>query len=568
MRFLMFFLMLTLGASAASAAVIHIPEDYPTLAAGIAGSATGDTLMLAAGTYHESNITIPHGLTIRNVPGTSVTLHGDDGPHRLFTAVNLVEPLRLTGITITHYLESLGTQGGAVRFTGTELHLQDCRFITNSIWPWDTMGSPGIAVYGGALWGSGQLFVSDCLFQDNRATGQYSEDDNGGAANGGAIYWSGDQNILRTTFLSNRANGENGGMIATNADGGNATGGAIYGGAVSLQGCSFESNRVCGGSAGGIGGAGASGTGGAVYATTVQTTACEFRDNNAAGGGGSDAGTGGDGRGGAVKCANFTGQQCVIAANHASGGGAFYNTPGSAYGGGLYCTTATLSSSLVCFNYADASGNVSAGAAGGGLKVANLTLESVTLHHNGAYAECPSGAALWSTNLEMSNCLITENYFTGWGPGYAVSVGNPPTVACTDIYGNDNGDWEGNLAELYLLDGNFSADPLYCNTDDFSLPGNSPCAPGFHPQGADCGWIGAGQLGCGEITDLSISLEETQLCLSWTPWAEGTVYNVYRLATPWVPPAEWVLLATQSLAYFCEPYPGTTAFYRVTLVLP
>ena len=75
-------------------------------------------------------------------------------------------------------------------------------------------------------------------------------------------------------------------------------------------------------------------------------------------------------------------------------------------------------------------------------------------------------------------------------------------IECTDIYGNEDGDWVGSLAEYLGEDGNFSADPLFCNEPAgfvCSLPVEScsPCLQGNHPDGYLCiGGVGAHGEGC------------------------------------------------------------------------
>jgi hypothetical protein len=74
-----------------------------------------------------------------------------------------------------------------------------------------------------------------------------------------------------------------------------------------------------------------------------------------------------------------------------------------------------------------------------------------------------------------------------------------PTLACCDVYGNKGGDWTELIAEQLGTNGNFSADPRFCDTagGDFTLEDCSPCLPGNHPDGYDCGdSIGASGSGC------------------------------------------------------------------------
>jgi len=47
--------------------------------------------------------------------------------------------------------------------------------------------------------------------------------------------------------------------------------------------------------------------------------------------------------------------------------------------------------------------------------------------------------------------------------------------------------------------GNFSADPLFCGVGNYNLRADSPCAPGNHPDGFDCGLIGPLPVGCGTV---------------------------------------------------------------------
>jgi hypothetical protein len=88
------------------------------------------------------------------------------------------------------------------------------------------------------------------------------------------------------------------------------------------------------------------------------------------------------------------------------------------------------------------------------------------------------------------------------GQGNAVDTmwvyGELPVVSCCDVFGNEGGDWVRPLEGMDGINGNFSADPLFCDTlsTDLTLEGCSPCLPGNHPDGDDCGLIGALDEGC------------------------------------------------------------------------
>ncbi len=109
----------------------------------------------------------------------------------------------------------------------------------------------------------------------------------------------------------------------------------------------------------------------------------------------------------------------------------------------------------------------------------------------GLYASC-SGHAV------MERCLVT-----GSVDGNGVDMINEAaiTLTCCNIHGNLEGDWVESIAVQYGQVGNFSADPLYCdpNRTQLDLDHHSPCLPGRHPDGFDCGVIGAWPVGCPSV---------------------------------------------------------------------
>jgi hypothetical protein len=91
----------------------------------------------------------------------------------------------------------------------------------------------------------------------------------------------------------------------------------------------------------------------------------------------------------------------------------------------------------------------------------------------------------------ISNTIVADN----GGPG--ISGGGITTVSCTDAYDNDGFDMAGYLDG----GGNFSLSPKFCDPQgpfplEWPLRSDSPCLPGNHPDGVDCGLIGAFGEGC------------------------------------------------------------------------
>jgi hypothetical protein len=81
------------------------------------------------------------------------------------------------------------------------------------------------------------------------------------------------------------------------------------------------------------------------------------------------------------------------------------------------------------------------------------------------------------------------------------------SASCTNIFGNIGGDWVDCIADQANLDGNLSADPLFCGPDDFTLQADSPCAP---PGPTGCGLIGALPVGCDVVAITPMSWGTTK----------------------------------------------------------
>jgi hypothetical protein len=109
-----------------------------------------------------------------------------------------------------------------------------------------------------------------------------------------------------------------------------------------------------------------------------------------------------------------------------------------------------------------------------------------------------SGSVIASSGFTppvINNCIIAFN--TGLTP--VVCTDATPSLGCTDIYGNDAGDWVGCIAGQAGLTGNFSEDPRFCNaaSDNYAIHITSPCTAA---NSGGCGLVGAHNVGCGPET--------------------------------------------------------------------
>jgi predicted outer membrane repeat protein len=288
----------------------------------------------------------------------------------------------------------------------------------------------------GFLWDCSPEFTN-CVFRDNVATGQ------GGAVN----YWGATEpTMIKCEFVSNRA----------------AAGGAIYAAGLShfeLRECVFEANSAS--------------FGGAIYtvATFAKMSYSTFGSNSA------------EGDGGAIyfydDCIPLI-EHCLLQDNTAQqdGGAIFW-----------WSSMGSISNSRILHNQAQNGGGIWIGRS-------NVSIENTVLWSNTAFS---FGGALRSFN---SSCAITASIFAFTAGGSAVGCDVGVIVTCSDIFGSTGGDWVGCIADQAGINGNFSLDPLFCDAaaGDLTLSSESPCLPGNHPDGADCGLIGALGQGCGTVS--------------------------------------------------------------------
>lgn len=90
--------------------------------------------------------------------------------------------------------------------------------------------------------------------------------------------------------------------------------------------------------------------------------------------------------------------------------------------------------------------------------------------------------------------VVEQNIVVGCGTG--IRLIDPQGAGCNDVWNNAQ-NWLG-APDQEGINGNISLDPLFCDPigKDYSLASASSCLPGNHPDGVDCGTIGAFGEGC------------------------------------------------------------------------
>jgi hypothetical protein len=328
---------------------------YCTIGAAITAAASGDTILIAPGTYVEQ-LTVSKDLAFVGTAGAAVTLLDGGGVFRVMTltAGTVVE---LAGLTIQNgddtstvdncggcYVDHatltitdcvLSANEGAIEVSYGTLTMSRCLVTGNDASTYS--GGAGISCFTPST-----ITVTDSSFDSNQAAG-------GGAIEAikGAL-----ATIERCTFHANHAQ-----PVGVTA----GSGGALSGEAVTVVDCLFEAN-VAEGNASGYGGSG----GAALVYGTCRFERCRFLANVA------DP-TLGQSFGGAIYLASTgtvgghaTFVDCELVDNVC---GSSANGEGG-YGGGVYVwlnAAATFERCTLAGNRADGTGTVTWGGTGGGI---------------------------------------------------------------------------------------------------------------------------------------------------------------------------------------------------------
>jgi predicted outer membrane repeat protein len=164
----------------------HVPDDAPTITAGIDSAAAGDTVMLECGTYYEHNIRLDKsGIFITSETGLAdcVTIN-PQMMHRHFIVPEVDSTTTIMGFTL---INGWQYNGGSMAINVSTIKIVNCNFVNN------TAGDDGGAI---AI-NEGAPIFSGCLFADNSC-----------ADDGGAIATYSANTVIRNcTFSGNSAAG-------------------------------------------------------------------------------------------------------------------------------------------------------------------------------------------------------------------------------------------------------------------------------------------------------------------------------------------------------------------------
>jgi hypothetical protein len=470
-------------ASPAGAVTVVVPDDQPTIQAGLDATAAGDTVRVRCGTYLEHDLLLASGQTLLGETGDPACVIVD--AQGLGTVLRLLDG-RVRGMTFQGG-SAVDDGGGIFCFSGSP-EVYDCVVR-------DNRGDSGGGVY--VRLGASPRFER-CVIRANAADGPSGR-------GGGALVSAGAAPLfLECTFRGNVASDRGGGVHVLTAS-------------PELRGCRFSENRAVFGGGLSIG-----------RGSTMDVVGCVLSGNEADLGGGVYYPTD------ASQLSTVRFLRTTFGRNVAREGGAFFTerttAPGSRSrvdftgcsflenvaerGGGIFLqyVSSRLENCLFASNEATVGD-------GGGLLAAVCTPHFFDCIFSGnTAAEAGAGAYCFSSSATFSTCIFHENRADGGGSGihlessHSVQVsrsvlafgraGPPvgcaasagPAMDCCILFGNAGGDWVGCIAGRENVNGNSSADPLFCRPGDrnFSVSPDSPCLAANNTCGVEIGVTGIG----------------------------------------------------------------------------
>ncbi len=199
---------------------------------------------------------------------------------------------------------------------------------------------------------------------------------------------------------------------------------------------------------------------------------------------------------------------CLIFGNEATNSGGGLYAQGSAFqmqhcdiyennaaisGGGLYLGLSSAADLDLLTIY----GNHATGSGGGmAIDASGPTLTSCTIAENSAFTAGSGILVSGAGGVVLDQVVVAFNTLSA-----AVAVtGGSASFECSDIFGNQYGNWTAPIDVQLGQSGNISANPQFCGVDssgNYFLQMDSPCSPSSN----DCGLlIGSRIIDCGIIS--------------------------------------------------------------------
>ena len=173
------------------AVTIHVPDNQPTIQAGIDSASHGDTVLVACGTYYEHDIVMKSGVCLRSETGQAdcVTIDAQE-QGRVFYCEGVDATSSILGFVIAGGLATVGYPynfGAGMCCLASSPMLENCTFVGNQA-----------HAGGGMCCSVSSPTLTNCAFVGNQAS-----------QNGGAMYCTDSSPTLTgCTFTGNQATSE------------------------------------------------------------------------------------------------------------------------------------------------------------------------------------------------------------------------------------------------------------------------------------------------------------------------------------------------------------------------
>ncbi|MCP5069633.1 MAG: hypothetical protein GY946_23950, partial [bacterium] len=143
----------------AGASIIQVPEDQPSIAAGLASASYGDSLDIATGTYYEHDLSIPQGVSVIGRGGIPEMIVIDaQFQGRVMEGAELDEQTVLAYFTVKQG-DSEGWPGAGLKLVG-RCSIHDMIIEDNFF----SMGGSGIGAFCSSV-----ARIENCVFRNNRS---------------------------------------------------------------------------------------------------------------------------------------------------------------------------------------------------------------------------------------------------------------------------------------------------------------------------------------------------------------------------------------------------------------
>ncbi|MCB9831644.1 MAG: hypothetical protein H6807_04145 [Planctomycetes bacterium] len=464
-------LLISIVQIAGAQATLQVPATYPTIQAGIDNAVTGDTVLVAPGTYFENLIIQDKEIRLIGSGGPNVTIvDGNNAGTVLCIKPNLGRALWIEGFTFTHGRGvdgfGYGHEGkpGGIYVQCSSPTIKNCRIVNNR------GGDVGDRAQGGAggiaLMGCGPdidgAAILNCVIRANigGTTIPHLGVMNGQGGTGGVLLTEANM-FMRATYVRDNCGGDSYFSTMTVGAGGVEL-------SLPRRQTKFEDSVICDNVAGMAGeGTPLAGAGG-IHGGSPEILFCVV-DNNIGGPVGGEFGVNSSGAGGIYGLAPKIRNTYIR--NNKAGYSGMEGLRGA--GGGVYVAgNALIESSVITDNEGGSDGLAPGMGGGGGIHAlsGDVTVIQCTVANNvggSAYDLCGCGGihSDFGSLAIVNSILWGDSGGVGPTPG-APEAGGPGLI--TAVFSNVDGGWIGF--------GNMNVDPLFVAeaTGDYHLMPTSP----------------------------------------------------------------------------------------------